>query len=357
MKMRLPLCLSVFFAAALPVALHAWAAPTHRAINQLALNSLPADFPAFVRDGVNAQRIVFLGTEPDRWRSSHSGPFRQIVDQEHDIDLEQLTAAGIDPTTVTPFLDDFIVQFAAARAAHADQFPPLEPERDYNHRYQLPGTLPWAVANDYGQLQELFSQWKTYRQYGTPADVANTESLIVELMGLMGHFVGDSSQPLHVTVHHHGWGGFGWKVSNPNGYTRRSSIHDWIDGGGAGGGFIGRAGITEKSLEPRVVPAQVLDTAVRPDGRSPIFVAIMNFVIGQNKEVEPLYRLEKEGKLKADGTPGSLDGKPFIEEQILKGSQMLGSLWLTAWREAGPDVFLQSELVQRQATKQAPPAP
>jgi hypothetical protein len=343
--------------AAVPASAHAWAGATHRAINQLALNSLPADFPGFVREPANADLIVFLAPEPDRWRSSRMAPFRQIVDPQHDFDVEQLTAAGIDPATVTPFLDDFLVQFSAARAAHADAFPPLEPARDYNHLYPFPGVLPWTVAIDYGQLQELFSQWKTFRQYGTPAETAQTESLIVELMGLMGHYVGDSSQPLHVTVHHHGWDCFGWKAPNPHGYSRRSSIHDWIDGTGAGGGFIGRAGITEKSLESRVVPATLLDTAARPDGRDPVFVDFMQFVIDQNKEVEPLYQLDQAGKLKADGTPGSLDGKPFIEAQILKGAQMLGDLWLTAWRSAGPDVYLRSELVQRSGARKAPDSP
>ena len=31
----------------------------------------------------------------------------------------------------------------------------------------------------------------------------------------------------------------------------------------------------------------------------------MDFVIAQNKEVEPLYQLDKDGKLKADSTPGN----------------------------------------------------
>ena len=30
---------------------------------------------------------------------------------------------------------------------------------------------------------------------------------------------------------------------------------------------------------------------------------------------------------------------------------MLSAIWLTAWRQAGPDVYLQSELVQRTAPR------
>jgi hypothetical protein len=370
MSLRLRLFTAAGSIAALAVATPnravAWSAPTHRAIEQLALDSLPADFPAFTGapaahpDGAaaeqaraNREEIIFLGPEPDHWRNSRSGPFRHMVDKNHEIDLEQLTAAGIDPATVTPFYSDFLVQFAAGKAAHLDQFPtPGDPAKDYNHLYEWPGDLPWAVAADYGQLQEYFSEWKVYKQYGTPAEAAVIEALIVEQMGIMGHYVGDSSQPLHVTIHHHGWDCFGWKVPNPNGYTTRGGIHDWIDGSPAmGGGFIGRAGITAETLAPKMTPAAELNVAARPDKRDPVFVAIMDFVIAQNKQVEPLYQLDKAGKFKADGTPGSFDGKPFIEEQILRGANLLGAIWLTAWRQAGPNPFLQSELVQRQAAK------
>jgi len=329
----------------------AWAYATHRTVEQLALNSLPPDFPGFARTPAAVERILFLAGEPDRERSSHDTMFLHVANEDHIFDLEELTAAGIDPATVTSYRFEFAAQFPVARAAHADRFPVLDPAKDRYHQYQWPGFLPWTIAEDYGRLQELFSQWKTFRDYGTPAEVAGAEDLIVQLMGLMGHFVGDSSQPLHVTVHHHGWDCFGWKAPNPNGYSTRMGIHDWIDGAGAGGGFIGRAGITAESLAARVRPARRLNAAPRPDGRDAIFSAVMDFIIGQNQEVEPLYQLDKAGKLKADGSPGSFDGKPFIEEQILRGGQMLGDLWLTAWRQAGPDVYLRAELLQRVPTK------
>jgi hypothetical protein len=41
----------------------------------------------------------------------------------------------------------------------------------------------------------------------------------------------------------------------------------------------------------------------------------------------------------------------FFEGQLLKGSQMLGNLWITAWKEAPPDRFLQSYLAKRKLEK------
>jgi hypothetical protein len=62
--------------------------------------------------------------------------------------------------------------------------------------------------------------------------------------------------------------------------------------------------------------------------------------------VEPLYRLEKTGQFNSDSADNS-EGRAFIERQFLRGGEMLGSLWLSAYRHAGPDVYLRAELARR----------
>src|ERR1700722_4603047 len=81
--------------AVMPAVLRAWNEPGHRMVNQLALDSLPADFPAWIHEPANAERIVFLSEEPDRWRRSHELLLQHYNALDHFIDLEQLTAAGI----------------------------------------------------------------------------------------------------------------------------------------------------------------------------------------------------------------------------------------------------------------------
>src|SRR5207245_10998215 len=58
------------------VTVFGWDYEGHRTVNQLALASLPADFPAFVREPANAERIAFLAGEPDRWRNVPDLPIR-----------------------------------------------------------------------------------------------------------------------------------------------------------------------------------------------------------------------------------------------------------------------------------------
>jgi hypothetical protein len=77
-------------------------------------------------------------------------------------------------------------------------------------------------------------------------------------------------------------------------------------------------------------------------------VAVL-FLIEQNKQVEPLYQLDKNGKLSGEGEKG-LEGKAFLEGQLLKSGQLLGDLWVTSWQQAPPDTFLKSQLARRKRT-------
>lgn len=332
------------------VSLSAWDYEGHRIVNQLALAGLPEDFPAFVREPANAERIAFLSGEPDRWRNVPDLPLKQSGGSwtDHFCDLEQLVDAGLDPATVSSFRYDFITAFAAGRAQHADKFPSIDPAKNSDHTREWPGFAPWAIEEYYAKIKSAFYYLKVFEELGTPDEIANAKANALYVMGVMGHYVGDCAQPLHTTVHHNGWTG-----PNPNGYTTWPGFHSWIDGG-----FLFKAHITKEGLVSRVTPAMPLNTASRTDGRDPVFAAVMDYLIAQNRLVEPLYRLEKEGKLsdeleKTDRTkahPGPVDpeGRAFVEGQLLKGGQMLAALWTTAWRNAGPDIYLRAQLLKRQ---------
>lgn len=326
--------------AGLTPALRAWDYAGHRLVNQVALAALPSDFPSFVRTAENAERIAFLAGEADRWRNAPQDvPLQHSSSPDHYLDLEELGQAGLDLAKLPSNRYEFALQFAAGRAAHPEHFPAIDPARNLDHTREWPGFAPWAVAEYFGKLQSGFSYLKVYRELGTPEEIANAERDIVYIMGVMGHFVGDSAQPLHATIHHHGWVG-----PNPNGYTTWSGIHAWIDGG-----LIGKAGINFSELAPRVTSAEPISLAAREDHRDPIFVAALGYLGDQNKLVEPLYQLHKAGKLGDRDQPVSEEGRAFVDRQLLSGGEMLASIWLTAWRTAPDDKFLRSFLAMRNA--------
>ena len=340
--MKIRSLLALVFPLLASAALHAWDYQGHRLVNQLGLASLPADFPAFVREPAALERVAFLGGEPDRWRNAPDLPLKQSGGSwtDHFCDLEQLTDAGLDLGTLTSFRYDFITQFAAGRAVHADKFAAIDPAKNTDHTREWPGFAPWAITEYFGRLRSGFGYLKVMEELGTPEEVANAKANLLYVMGVMGHYVGDCAQPLHTTVHHNGWVG-----DNPHGYSKWPGIHSWIDGG-----FVAKAGVKFEGLAPRVGPAPAISLAPRADGRDPMFVAVLDYLIAQNQLVEPLYQLEKAGKL-SHGRDEAIvpEGRAFVEGQLLKGGRMLGAIWLAAWKNAVPDTFLRTQLVKRQS--------
>jgi hypothetical protein len=67
-----------------------------------------------------------------------------------------------------------------------------------------------------------------------------------------------------------------------------------------------------------------------------------------NKLVEPLYILDRDGKLSNKENRGA-EGRAFLEGQLVKSGQLLGDIWFTAWATAPEDTFLERELQKRAA--------
>jgi len=318
--------------------LQAWDYEGHRIVNQLALVALPEEFPGFVREADNAERIAFLAGEPDRWRNNPDLPIKHSNSLDHYIDLERLAEAGLTPATVSPMRLVFATQFASGRMVNPAAYTAIDPGKNSDRTREWPGFAPWAIAEYYGKLKSGFSSLKAYEEHGgSAAEIANARASVVYIMGVMGHYVGDCAQPLHTTVHHNGWVG-----DNPEGYTQWPGFHSWIDGG-----FIAKTGITLDALVPRVVSVQPLALAAA-GGEDPLFAATFAYVVAQHRLVEPLYALEKAGKFKAEPAATSGEGRDFIEGQLLRGGHMLAALWLTAWRTAPPDTYLRAQLLKRQ---------
>ena len=111
------------------------------------------------------------------------------------------------------------------------------------------------------------------------------------------------------------------------------------------------AGVAEdidvQKLAAKIHPAERIKNAGEPDG---MFRDAVAYLVAQNKLVEPLYQMEKEGKLTGEGDKG-LAGKEFLNGQLVKAGQMLGDIWYTAWQEAPEDQYLAKQLQERNAAQ------
>src|SRR5882672_2625576 len=287
--------------------LHAWDYEGHHTVNELALASLPSDFGGFEMTPALKTRIAYLAGEPDRWRNVGDLPLKHFNGPDHYLDLEDIALCGLTPETLPMMRYDFVADIALARKAHPEKFPAIDPTKDADHTRELDGFLPWAITEYYEKLKSDFTTLKTFKQYGgTPEEIANAQADCIYVMGVMGHYVGDGSQPLHTTKHFNGWVG-----DNPKGYTTKPNFHSWIDGGY----FKKTGGLKAEALVGKIQPATRIANAAEPDG---MFKSVVTYLVEQNKFVEPLYEMDKNGQLTGEGDKG-LQSRPFLEGQIVKG--------------------------------------
>ena len=334
MKLKMP-ALTVAGAVFIQLAaqnIFAWDYEGHHAINELALAALPPDFGIPLTPALKT-RIEYLAGEPDRWRNISDPPLKNENGPDHYIDLEDLPLYGLTPETLPVMRYDFAADIARARAEHPEKFPPIDPDGDADHTRELSGFLPWAITENYEKLKSDFAALKAFQTHGgTPEEIANAQADIVYVMGVMGHYVGDGSQPLHTSKYFNGWD----PDNNPKGYTTRKTFHAWIDGGY----FRKTGGIEVDALMPKIQPATRIPDADDPDA---FFHYVAGYLVEQNKLVEPLYEMEKNGQLTGRGDKG-MEGVPFLDNQLVKAGQMLGNLWYTAWLEAPEDTYLERQL-------------
>jgi hypothetical protein len=329
----------------------AWDYAGHHAINRMALSALATNFPSFVRAPEAAERVAFLAGEPDRWRNAQDLAFKHHNAPDHYIDLDDLPLYGLTPQILSPFRYEFIAQTAIARAAAPQEFPVIDPEKNGDKTRQLVGFLPWTINEWYVRLKSAFGYLKVFEEAGSAEEIDNARANVIYAMGVLGHYVGDAGQPLHTTKHFNGWVG-----RNPRGYTTNRTFHAWIDGG-----FFQRAGWGVEGLEVQLRKARSLWPRRRASGTRDVFALTVEFLVEQSKLVEPLYELQKAGKLSSEG-PAGAEGAAVLRTQLVKSAQFLADLWHSAWIEAPADNYLRSQLAkqklrQEESTSRPDPSP
>jgi hypothetical protein len=278
-----------------------WGADGHRMINLLAAEALPADAPAFLRSPAALAEIEYLGPEPDRWRSPAEPELSYAQAPEHFIDLETADVVGTLPKRRSDFMNDL----AAYRAAHPDQAAVETPEKV--------GLQPWETNEVWERLKAAFREYRTLS--GAHANTAPVEAAILFYAGWLGHYVGDGSQPLHVSIEYNGWVG-----PNPNGYTTEHTIHAQFETA-----YVA-ANIKPADVQPLIAPVHPLADE---------WADYLAYLRHSATFVEQTYQLEKAGGFVGAGTPAS---KHFTEERIAAGASMLRDMIYAAWVQSAEPV-------------------
>jgi hypothetical protein len=280
----------------------AWGRDGHMLINRLAVLNLPKDVPGFLRSGAAVDMVVFLGPEPDQWKTPQaSSELSSEQTPDHFLDMEWADVIGPLPKKRY----DYIRALAAAQP----KFPKLKLTPDNV------GMQPWQVEEVYQRLK--VGMWEYRKAVAANQDTRPMEQAILFYAGWLGHYVADGSQPLHATIQYNGWTG-----ANPNGYTTEHKIHALFEST-----FV-KNNLKDGDVQPLVA-------ASAPKLIDDQWTDYLAYLHHSNEEVEPLYKLEKAGGFAGAGTP---EGKAFADERLAAGVIELRDMIYTAWVRSGDPV-------------------
>jgi hypothetical protein len=291
MRFALNVVLTVAFAASTVLPAGAWGAQGHLIITGVGAAAFPDALPAFVRAPEAVALLRALANEPDHVRGAGRA-FDDASNACHCINLDDdASVAGRLP----------LAQLPPTRHAYDDAVP----GRDH-------GYLPYSIVEGWELVVRDFAIWRVER-YGE--DHARSESdraafaaerrlreqLTLHDIGIWSHFVGDASQPLHVSVHYNGWGDY----PNPRGYSNSNTIHARF----------------ETDFVNRYATDALVAARLRPYVPNPglLLPRVLAYIGTSHDGVEPIYRFEAAGAF-ASGSPEAV---AFMLDRLAAAAQAL----------------------------------
>jgi hypothetical protein len=277
----------------LPVPASAWGEKGHLMINRLALEAAGSRVPEFMNAA--REQIIYNAYEPDRWREEgRTSAMNTVQAADHFFDSEYWgSIATIDP----------------------DRYTFMEKVAQKKIELVKIGYAPYAIQENYGKLVNAFRFWRNAK---TPEARESARGNAVYIAGVLGHYVGDGSQPMHMSIHYNGWAD---DRPNPKNYTKDRTLHSRYETA-----YVNEA-VDIASVRTKVQPPQRLGN---------VWDSIKQYLAQGFADLEPMYELEKTGEFNPKAPRAK--GTDFISTELARGASMLGSLWYTAWLESGEPV-------------------
>jgi hypothetical protein len=280
----------------------AWGTRGHLIVSGAAARELAGRVPAFMTTAQASSEIRYLGPEEDRLKGSGLS-WDADDDPGHYLDLrDDGTIAGVVALDALP--DSREAYDTALHAANTDQY--------------RQGFLPYEILDGWEQLRDDFAHWRA--DSGNAAARAIDQQLVLRDAGVWSHFVGDGSQPLHVTVHFNGWG----RYPNPHGFTQSRETHAYFETS-----FVNRfASQQQVSALSAAAPFLPMPAALLP--QSAVMHEVERYLLSTAKTVPQLYAIQKAGGFQ-NGSPQAVR---FVDDRLAAGVAEVRNLVVWAWQDS-----------------------
>ena len=259
---------------AVPTCAWPWGDATHPVINRLALETVPPDAAAYYRPHLEA--LARRSLEPDSVMRARDGRAEAI---RHFIDLD---AHMPPPFTNFPRYYGQAVRRFGRRAV------------------QRNGVLPWVILRFQRQLREAIAR--------------GDEAGAIREAAYLGHYVADAYQPLHLTENHDG------QHSGAIGLHKR--FEDRL--------VDARIETYGQAARKLLRPAASID-----DPRKTIFEAMLATYPAVERIIAADRQAHQKHGRESPAYYEQMDAElaPLAQRQLAAAASVLGSFWLTAWRQ------------------------
>ena len=263
---------------------HAWFPQGHSIIASAAVQSLPAEIPAWFRAGKG--QIAHDAQDPDVQKSRDLPLMTEAEYPQHFIDLEMLGSRPL-PTSRAAFY----------KLCQELKIDPADV-----------GEVPYAIAEATQRLTMIFAEARRY----SDNPYIRTKALVEA--GILSHYSGDICMPLHVTLSYDG-------RANTDGTSPKTGIHAKVD-----------SLIERLNLKP-----EILAQNEKVEALPMLFPAIEAQLMETRTKIDATYALEaalpdtKTIDLKWKASPELI---AFTNERARTATRFTASLFLTAWRDS-----------------------
>lgn len=274
---------------ALPV--FAWGEKGHLIVAEAATLTLPNDMPTFFYQSFS--QLIWDAYDPDRWKGAGKS-LDAANPPEHFIDYEYVADLKLPPD----------------RYAYIDLLYKSGTLRRHGISNDAPGFLLWRIAELCDRVTNEWRQWRA----SVPGSNERRfiEADIIRDSGVLGHFVGDASNPHHATYNFNGW-----VDPNPNQYATDCNVHDRFER------YFVSDQMTVGAIVPRVAAPQL---------RTDYFGTALAEVQESNSLVETAYRIDRDGGFDLFRKPVSQEAYDFTASRIAAGASVLRDLWWSTWK-------------------------
>lgn len=292
----------------------AWGTHGHHIINRAAAEALPASLPSFLRTKQAINEIAMLGSNQDDLKGAGES-WNEDHNPGHYLDLQDNGSIG------------GVIKINALPDSRAAFNKALEAGKTSAART---GYLPYSILDGWEQLRKDFAYWRVASYQATHAASASARSraanqrevwqaLVLRDIGVWGHFVGDGSQPLHVTDHYNGWG----RAPNPHGFTTKPGIHSMFESA-----FVNRYAKLA-AVQALMKPTQ-LSVGTKPIAQDAMLANIVAYLKTTNAQVPAVYRFEKAAAF-AHGAPQAI---AFTDGRLAAAASELRDLVVLAYMDS-----------------------